>query len=68
MIYHITSREKEVLRLIAYEHRTHEIAEKLYISQYTVETHRRNLLKKLEVKNVAGLVRKGFEIGYLELT
>lgn len=67
MIYHITSREKQVLYLIANELRSQEIADELYISLYTVETHRRNLLKKLEVKNVAGLVRKGFEIGILEL-
>ncbi len=53
----LTQREKEVLRLIAEENTNKEIAEKLYISPRTVDTHRRNLLQKLNVKNTAGLVK-----------
>jgi DNA-binding NarL/FixJ family response regulator len=62
----LTRREKEVLRLIADEHTTPEIAEKLFISQNTVESHRKNLLHKFDVKNVAGLIRSAMEKGLLE--
>jgi DNA-binding NarL/FixJ family response regulator len=53
----LTDREIEVLRLIADEYSNPEIAEKLFISVRTVDTHRRNLLDKLMVKNTAGLVK-----------
>ena len=53
----LTKREKEVLKLIAEENTNHEIADKLFISPRTVDTHRRNLLQKLKVKNTAGLVK-----------
>ncbi|WP_196890850.1 response regulator [Aureivirga marina] len=52
----LTEREKEVLKLIGNELSTKEIAEKLFISVNTVETHRKKLMKKLGVKNVVGLV------------
>ncbi len=61
----ISTREKEILHLIAYEHTAREIAAKLYISPHTVTTHRKNLLFKLGAKNTAGLVRLGFENGLL---
>lgn len=51
----LTEREKEVLVLITKEFNTREIAESLFISVNTVETHRKNLIKKLQVKNVVGL-------------
>ena len=51
----ITDRELEVIKLIAQEYNTKEIAEELYISVNTVETHRKHLLKKLNVKNAVGL-------------
>ncbi len=57
----ITNREKQVLHLIAYEYSTKEIARELYISHHTANTHRQNLLLKLDAKNAAGLVRKAFE-------
>ena len=63
----ISNREKEVLTLIAFENTTKEIAAQLYISAHTVLSHRKNLMIKLDVKNTAGLVRKGFEIGLLGL-
>lgn len=57
----ISRREHEVLKLIVYEYTTSEIAEKLFISMNTVESHRSNLLTKLKVKNTAGLVRVALE-------
>lgn len=62
----ITQREKEVLNLIVKEYSNHEIAEKLFISLRTVETHRYNLLQKLEVKNTAGLLRVAVQMGLIE--
>ena len=59
----LTRREKEVLDLIVKEHTTEEIAEKLFVSAKTVEAHRSNLIQKLSVKNVAGLVRVAIEKG-----
>ena len=53
----LTSREIEVLQLIAQEFSNPEIAERLFISIRTVDTHRRNLLEKLGLKNTAGLVK-----------
>ncbi len=59
----ISSREKEVLHMIAYEHTTAEIAAQLYISLDTVKTHRRHLLDKMGARNVAGLIRRAYETG-----
>ncbi|MEO6303226.1 MAG: response regulator transcription factor [Bacteroidia bacterium] len=61
--YRLTDREIEVLKLIVQENTTPEIAEKLFISVYTVETHRKNLIKKLKVKNIAGLVKYAVQNG-----
>ena len=63
----ISSRELQVLKLISNEFTTQEVAKQLYISNYTAETHRKNLIYKLGVRNTAGLVRKGFELGYLQI-
>ncbi len=57
----LSNREIEILRLIAEEFTAQEIADKLFISQHTVNTHRKNLLSKLHVKNVAGLVKYAYE-------
>lgn len=54
----ITRREKEVLHLIAEGMTNHAIAEKLFISATTVDTHRNNLLAKFNVKNSANLIRQ----------
>ncbi|MDP2089059.1 MAG: response regulator transcription factor [Flavobacteriaceae bacterium] len=51
----LTEREIQVLKLIAQQNSTREIAEELFISSNTVETHRKNLIKKLNVRNVVGL-------------
>ncbi len=53
----LSRREKEILQLIVDEKTTSEIAEQLFISFGTVETHRRNLLLKLNARNTAGLVK-----------
>ncbi len=53
----ITRREREILQLIAREHSNLEIAEALFISERTVETHRRNLLTKTKCKSVVGLIQ-----------
>lgn len=63
---HLTKREKEILKLIAEGLTNHEIAERLFISSRTVDTHRRNLIQKLQVKNTAGLVRMAIKNGIVE--
>ncbi len=59
----LTSREKEILALIIKEYTTDEIANELFVSNKTVESHRSNLMQKLNAKNSAGLVRAAFEKG-----
>lgn len=54
--YQLTKREVGILRLVCQEMTTKEIASTLFLSELTVNTHRRNILKKIGVKNVAGLV------------
>ena len=61
----ITRREKEVLRLIAEGFTNAEIAEKLFISIPTVNTHRKSLLEKFEAKNTAALVGKATKLGLI---
>ncbi len=63
----ISNRELEILQLVANEHSTKEIAKELYISVHTVLSHRKNLLIKMDAKNTAGLVRRGFEKGLLQI-
>ena len=62
---HLTEREKDVLRLIAQEFSTKQIADKLFISANTVETHRKNLMSKLNAKNIAGLVKFAIQTGII---
>lgn len=59
----LTEREKEVLKLIAEEQSNREIAARLFISLRTVDTHRRNLLQKLKLKNTASLVKYAIKNG-----
>ena len=61
MIEKISGREKEVLECIATGRTTHEIAEQLFISKNTVETHRKNLLYKLKARNTAELVNNAYK-------
>jgi len=62
----LSPREQEVIRLIAQGSTSKEIANKLFISAATVETHRTNLMGKLGVRNVAGLVLYAFQHGFTE--
>lgn len=57
----LTRRETHILRLIAEGKTTNTIAEELFISPLTVETHRRNLMQKLEVSNAASLIKLAVE-------
>lgn len=61
----ITRREKEVLKLLATGLSSIEIGEKIFISPLTVESHRRNLLQKFKVVNVAALIHKATEMKYI---
>ena len=53
----LSRREKEVLELIAEGYTNPQIAEKIFLSPFTVDSHRKNLLAKLDVKNTAMLIR-----------
>jgi DNA-binding NarL/FixJ family response regulator len=61
----ITRREKEVLELIAAGMTNNEIAQKMFISITTVETHRKNLLEKFSARNTAELVKLAFQMKFL---
>jgi DNA-binding NarL/FixJ family response regulator len=63
MVQNITSRELEILQLIALGLTSQDISKKLYISKNTVETHRKNLLAKLNVKNTASLLKFAYKKG-----
>lgn len=63
---HPSQREMEVLQAIADGLTSREIADKLFISENTVEAHRKNLFAKLNVRNIADLVMKAMKRGYLE--
>lgn len=62
----LSSREKEILTLVAQGFTAAEIAEKAFISLNTVNTHRQNLLSKLNAKNLVGLVKYAIENGYVD--
>jgi DNA-binding NarL/FixJ family response regulator len=59
----LTPREIEILKLVCQEMNSQEIAEKLYISVHTAETHRRNLLSKTGCRNSVGLVKFAMDKG-----
>ena len=59
----LTERETEILRLIAEGNSNKEIGEQLFISHRTVDTHRTNLMKKLAVHNIAGLIKFAINAG-----
>lgn len=61
----LTSRQRETLQLIAEGNSTKMIAEKLFISVKTVETHRAQLMKKLGIYDIAGLVKYAIKIGLI---
>jgi DNA-binding CsgD family transcriptional regulator len=57
----ITRRELEVLRLLADGYPANEIADKLFISKYTVINHRKNLISKFKARNTAELIKKAIK-------
>lgn len=61
----LTEREVEILRLLAEGLSNKEIGDKIFISHRTVDTHRTNLMKKLDVHNVAGLIRFAIRNGLI---
>ena len=66
LIETLSKREKEVLKLIALEHTTQEIADTLFLSKHTIESYRKNLISKLEVRNPAGLTKYAIKLGLVE--
>ncbi len=61
----LTNREFEILKLLAQGNKDHEIAALLYISPFTVKTHRKNILKKLHVKNCAEAIYKATKLNWI---
>lgn len=62
----LTKREIEVISLIAEEFTTQEIADKLCLSKHTIESYRKNLITKLEVRNLAGLTKYAIKKEYVK--
>lgn len=61
----LTTREREILNLIAKELSNEEIANKLFISERTVETHRRNIFTKTKTKSIVGLIKYAIKSGLI---
>ncbi|MDW3194558.1 MAG: response regulator transcription factor [Cytophagales bacterium] len=62
----LSDREVEILSLIAKGKTSTEISEELHISSRTVETHRKNIHQKLDIRNIAGLVRFAIQVGLVQ--
>ncbi|MDP3069547.1 MAG: response regulator transcription factor [Opitutaceae bacterium] len=62
----LTAREREILQLVAESHSTREIAEKLGLSSKTVDNHRTNLMRKLNLHDVASLTRHALDVGLIQ--
>ena len=65
IISDLTDREIEILKLIAQGYSNKEIGEKLFISHRTVDTHRTNLMKKINVSNIAGIITFAIKNGFV---
>lgn len=63
----LTKREIDVITLIAKEYTTQEIADKLYLSKHTIESYRKTLISKLNVRNLAGLTKHALKMRYLDV-
>lgn len=63
----LSDREKEVLHLMAKEFKNEEIAEKLFISERTVEAHRRNIFIKTKTKSIIGLMKYAIKKGLVQI-
>lgn len=65
-INYLSKREKEVLQLVASSYKSKEISEKLFISIATVKTHRSNIMKKLKVNDLTGLIKIAIRQGFVK--
>jgi len=63
---HLTQREIEIIQLIEKEMGNREIADKLSISERTVETHRKNIFRKTKLNSVVGLIKYAYEHGLIK--
>lgn len=61
----LTNRENEILRLVAEGLTAQEVSKKIFISQGTVETHKRNIIQKLNARNAVDAVTKAFRSGLI---
>ncbi|WP_194766342.1 response regulator [Tamlana sp. I1] len=62
----LTKREIDVITLIAEEYTSQEIADKLFLSKHTIESYRKNLISKLNVRNLAGLTKYALKMDYIK--
>jgi len=62
----LTDREKEIISLIARGHTSDQIAERLFIAKNTVNTHRRNVNKKLDIKHTSDIIRYAQAFGLMD--
>jgi DNA-binding NarL/FixJ family response regulator len=62
----LSKRELEIIKLICQEFSSVEIAEKLFISKATVDVHRKNIVQKLEIKSIVGLIRFALQNGIVD--
>jgi DNA-binding NarL/FixJ family response regulator len=60
-LFHLTEREMEIIRLIEQEYNNKEIAQALFISERTVETHRKNIFRQTKTNSVIGLIKYAYE-------
>jgi DNA-binding NarL/FixJ family response regulator len=61
----LTDREREILKLIAREYSNKQIAEELFISERTVETHRKNIFKKTGTSSLVGLIKYAYANNFI---
>ena len=59
----ITKREHQIVSALSLGMNSYEISKKLFISIYTVQTHRKNVMEKTDSRNTAHLIRRCFELG-----
>lgn len=64
----LSNREKEILFLISMELTNEEIAHDLFLSLETIRSHRKNIMVKLNAINTAGMIRKAYEQGILQIS
>ena len=65
--FRLTKRELQILQLISEANSNKEIAKELYISDQTVSVHRKNIMKKLNVSNTAGLISAAYQHNLIQM-